>query len=541
MRHLVYDIKAKMIEGKKSYFKIDKKGEQLVLPGLESTSLNLMTFLKKCFSTVSAELKFNVYIDKLIELLNEVLTYNQDVIKANLPGISDFFDQLHNLARLRIMPDAIKPGIDMLEFILRILQDGRYHTEGKPLKGVQIIGVLEARNLDFDCLILPFMNEGIFPRRSEKDMFINPALRKVLGLPTSQERDNLYYYNFTQLVSGKNDVFLLYVNEEKKDIPSRFITMIESNGQYEDMKQTGFIRSAIEIKKHSIKKDEKLMRDLIEKIKKRPLSYVTLSAYKRCPYRFYLNYMIGIKEQEEIPEEIDPQIWGKIFHNAVREFYANHFPSGFKDNQIKKAQQTFEEIVERYINTGEYLPLPVRAVAYFDLEVFKIHIRKFLESEILRFQNGYKIFPKSLEGKLVDTIEVGRLSIPLKGYVDRIDMKDGEYYIIDYKTGVIPKKKEYSIGEDFVEFQLPLYALMFSKNEDKRIGGMQYYKIASKPEIKEICAQEEVSDYLKAFRNEVLIPIIEEILSIEVPFAQTDDKDVCEYCDYCSLCGVGAI
>jgi len=537
LRPFVYELRNWMIKNKRNYF-IENENPQLSLPNLESGNITLINFLKRCFSAVRADLKFNEYVVNLVKLLNEVLSYNQEIIRANPPGIIEFFEELHSLAQLRIPQDAIKPGIETLEFILRILKESYYRTEGEPFKGIQIIGVLEARNLDFDCIIIPSMNEGVFPSKTEKDIFINPALRKEMGLLTGQEHDNLYYYYFTELTGGKKEIFISYINEEKRDIPSRFITMLKFAGIPEDKAPILLSPSAIKWQERCVKKDKKIIKILLERIKRQGLSYSTLLAYKDCPYRFYLDFVLSIKKIEEIFEEFDARLWGVIFHKVVQEFYVKHYPQGFTEEEIADALRKFGEMFESLVFCGKYISIPPSSSVYFDLALYKIYIERFLKEEIKRFKAGYRIDIKSLEEKLTDEIEVLGNSIKLVGFVDRIDIKDGEYFIIDYKTGRLPMSKEYEIGEDFREFQLPLYALMFSRRNDKKIGGLIYYKIGKKVETKEILESEEVDDYLISFKTKILIPTIEEILNMEVPFYQTKDRSICEYCDYSALCGI---
>lgn len=530
LRPLVYRLRNEMIKENLSYF--DKK-----FFNTESDFAPLLNFLEKCFTTVQQDLPLNQYIENLHRMLNEVLLYNSEIIKKNLPGIKEFFDELEHLAQLRIENNNFNSGIDMLEFILRVLEDGRYRIEGEPLKGIQIIGILEARNLDFDCIIIPSMNEGIFPKRSEKDIFINPALRKEMGLITSQERENLYYYYFSQLISGKKEVFLSYIAEEKSDIPSRFIMMLKSAGYKEDGVSEIFERSVIKMPEHSVKKNSEIMKALL-KISQRGLSPSLLKTYKVCPYQFYLQYLLGIQEPETISEEFDATIWGSIFHKVAKEFYKEHFPKGcFDPRQKNEAIEKFKELLNRAINSREYIAVPPKPVTYFNLELYKIHIEKFIEYELERFAEGFRIIPKCAEEKITDSIESGGKSVGLKGYIDRIDIKDGKYYIIDYKTGEVPNKKTYTIGEEFLEFQLPLYALMFLKDSKKKIGGLIYYKIGSEPKIHDICDEDDIIDYLNRFREKILIPTIDEMLDKDIPFSQTADKDNCEYCPYCVICG----
>ncbi|MGB9720382.1 MAG: PD-(D/E)XK nuclease family protein [bacterium] len=536
LRPLVYGLRNKMVEKKIRNFQIEEQGDQIMIHGLEPGFLPLMNFLKRCFETVEQKLDFSDYIENLIKLLNDVLTYNQEIIKANFPGVREFFERLHNLAQLRIEHNAIPMGIDTLEFILRILQDGKYHVEGAPLKGIQIIGVLESRNLDFDCIILPLMNEGIFPRKSEKDMFINSALRKEMGLITEEERSNLYYYYFTQLTSGKKEVFISYIAEEKKDVPSRFIMMPESKGFIEDKEKIIFVRNVFTVKEHSANKNSQIIKELFKRFKG-GLSYSVLKSYKGCPYQFYLKYLLRIEELDRIAEEFDALIWGLLFHNVAEEFYRKYFPNGLKKEQLDDATEKINKILDQRINSGGYVALPLKSIVHFDAELFKKYLQKFLMSEIERFEQGYMIFTESEEKKLNDSIEIDSYTIPLTGFVDRIDLKDGYYYIIDYKTGSLPDSKSYEIGEEFTEFQLPLYAMMFAKNYKEKIGGLVYYKIGKSIEIKEICSKNDVKDYLAEFRKKILIPVISEMIDIKVPFYQAKDKISCEYCAYNLFCG----
>ncbi|MEO0185418.1 MAG: PD-(D/E)XK nuclease family protein [candidate division WOR-3 bacterium] len=536
LRPLVYGLRRKMIEDRRRYFQTEEDKGQRMFEGLEPGLIPLINFLKHCFTTVQQRLEFNQYIDNIIELLNDVLSYNEEIIKGNFPGIKEFFERLHSLAQLRIEQSAIPLGIEALEFILRILKDGRYHIEGEPLKGVQIVGLLESRNLDFDCIVLPSMNEGIFPRRSEKDMFINPALRKEMGLITEEERNNLYYYYFTQLTCGKKEVSISYVNEENGDIPSRFVIMLESEGYPEDKAQIIFTRSATNINEHDVKKDPKILKSLFDRFKG-GLSHSSLRSYKNCPYQFYLQYIVGIKEPDAIAEEFDASSWGSLFHIVASEFYKNHYPSGFGKEQLSQATETINEILDKCVATGDYVALPLKDGLHFDIELYRRYLKNFLIKEIERFDNGYKICVESEEKRLNDTIEVNKVPIPLIGFVDRIDTKDESYYILDYKTGSIPLKKYYAIGDEFTEFQLPLYTLMFSKNGKKKIGGLVYYKIGKKVETREICEEEEIGEYLEQFKEKILIPTIEEMLDIDIPFYQAKNKDICVNCIFKSRCG----
>ncbi len=537
LKNLVYEMKNNMIQNRLNYFIIDKQDLQRKLPGLDTTIKPLTDFLEHCFGVVQAQMHFGAYVENLITLLNNVLSDNQELIKSNFPGIGEFLEHMHNLVNLRIPEKASEPGVDMLELILRILENGQYHLEGEPFKGIQIIGVLETRNLDFDCVIMPSMNEGIFPRKSEKDMFINQALRKNIGLLTCQERDNLYYYYFTELVSGKKEVYLSYVNEEKKDIPSRFIARLKTSGIPEKESPVRFHRTAIEFKPRQVSKDKLVYKKLEDYVKRNGLSHSSLTAYRKCPYRFYLTYILKIQEPEMISEEADAQIWGGIVHQTLRDFYTTHFPDGIKRDVLKETTRKIEELFEKAIKHSKNLAVKPKPIIQIEKLYYKKALIKFLSTEVARFEEGFKIDVKSLEEKIDYEVTVGNSRIKLKGYIDRVDVFDGRYYIIDYKTGKPPDRQEYLIGEDFTEFQLPLYGMIFAQGNLEKIGGLAYYYINIECEFDRICQDEEARQYLSEFYDKILVPTIQEMLDPAVSFYQTQDEEKCKYCSFKQLCG----
>jgi RecB family exonuclease len=161
----------------------------------------------------------------------------------------------------------------------------------------------------------------------------------------------------------------------------------------------------------------------------------------------------------------------------------------------------------------------------------------FLETEIERFHEGYTIFKAVLERKAKHYLSISGAQVRVYGYIDRIDLFQDQYYIIDYKTGRIPSSKNTEIGEDFTEFQLPLYALAFSKEHFDIIGGLMYYEIARKSRTVNVIEGEDAAQYLTAFKQEILVPTVKEILAPERTFYQTDNEDFCRYCPYEQLCG----
>jgi inactivated superfamily I helicase/RecB family exonuclease len=528
LRPLIYGLEDFMIKNRLNYFKKESIGEdRFVL---------LIEILEHGFSVARATVGLENYIEGIVSYLNELLGYNKGLLETNAPDIKEFFDQLHRLSALRMAGKMAARDSGMLDFLLSVLKDQRFRIEGDPMRGIQVIGLLEARNLDFDCLILPSMNEGVFPRRSEKDMFINQEVRKKVGLPYTQERENLYYYYFTELTKGKKEVYLSYVAEQERDIASRFINLAAS-GVHRDVSTIRLARAAFDGRKRRVKKSAQIVKSLYQYVQKDGLSPSALSDYRKCPYRYYLRFILRISEPDAIVEEPGAREWGDVVHKALRNFYKYYFPMGFTDRELDRASDVMGRELERSLKNSRGLAIRPKASAYLDLNVYRRRMRNFLKTEIERFQGGFKIFKAVLEQKAKHYLTINNAQVRVYGYIDRIDLRDDRYYIIDYKTGRIAGKKDYEIGEDFTEFQLPLYALAFSREHFDIIGGMMYYEIARQSRTVDIIEGKDAVAYLNAFRQEILVPTIKEILDPETDFYQTENDDFCDYCPYAQICG----
>jgi ATP-dependent helicase/nuclease subunit B len=527
LRPLIYGLEKTMIDRQCNYFDTEEFVDSFG---------PLVSFIKRCCDAVNAELEFSEYLSGAVALLNDLLSYNQEVVKRSAPDIKEFLDRLHDLSALRVPEKYLPQGKEMLEFLLRVLESGRYHIQGDPMRGVQIIGVLEARNLDFDCVIIPSMNENIFPRHSEKDMFVNQALRRAVNLPHSQERENLFYYYFTELKEGKKEVHISYVAEEDKDIASRFI-MLALPGMRHDDAVTRLQQCAFALPERSVEKSSDLLKIIYGKLQRRGLSPTALSMYRACPYQYYLRYVLDVAEPAEIVEEPGALEWGSIIHAALQHFYSRHFPRGFKQSDMDRATSLLEMEFDKAIGSNKGLARKPRAVTYLDAEIYKRYLRSFLAVELERFNLGFEIAREALEHIEKHYVTVNSTPIRLTGIPDRIDTLDKKYYVIDYKTGSLPKNKELEIGDDFLAFQLPMYAVIFSRGNFDAIGGMLYYKIDEASRTRDIVEGMNVTSYLTDFQDKILIPTIKKILDPDVAFHQSDDPESCKHCTYKQVCG----
>lgn len=472
------------------------------------------------------------YASGLYRLVEEVLELNQSFVEGSHPGTSQFLDRLSEIQRLRLPRGTVGKGKRKLDFILRVLAEDAFTFEGDPFCGIQVMGVLEARNLDLDCVILPQLNEGIFPRKSEKELFLPFGLRKEIGLPYDKERESLYHYYFTELIHGKKEVYLSYVEREDRDVKSRWIDLLVDEGHQIDESPVPLLKKEPkQIETKLIKKEQ----GIIKKIRSLYLSPSALRGYKVCSYRFYLKYVLEVAEPEVIEEEPSPARWGSIIHAALSDFYEKDYPQGFKVEESSLAEERLFRRLQEKFKESFASPKPA---SIFDLDIHGDRLKSLIDADCERFKRGFTIhrLEKPLEYDLL--LPTGG-RVRLSGRPDRVDEREGKFYIIDYKTGNKPPSRDYKIGKDFKEFQLPFYALALCEDADfSLIGGLIYYyydRKEGKFRLEDIVEDE--IEYLRDFKQSVLVPTISEIINPDKIFVQTEDLDQCRICAYSDYCG----
>jgi ATP-dependent helicase/nuclease subunit B len=531
LRSLVYGLQRHMIENRLNYLRFLPEGPGEFEP--------LVRRIREALDAVQRDAFFPDYLAGIAGMLEAFINGNQGLLKTHGAEISEFIERWNGLARLRLPQGGLEPGLKMLEFALNVLANETYHRSGDPMRGVQVIGYLEARNLDFDCLIMPALNEGVFPPPSEKDLFVNQAVRRRVGLPYDQERDNLALFYFTELTAGKKEIFLTYLNNPGQDVRSRYIDLAaEEGGPQTDESQLLLDRAAVSVPPRGGEKDDRLLELLDQKIRRDGLSPSSLKDFRLCPYRFYLRYLAGIREPDGIVEEPDARAWGKAIHLALERFYREDYPRGFTERERDHARLVLGERLESCLR--EALCRQPHPAAFLDLPIYKRRLDHFLDRELVRFRTGFRIDPRKLEKWIYFHVTVAGRRIRLRGSIDRIDYQEDRPYIIDYKTGAKPRAKEYTIGGDFLEFQLPFYALCLTEGDHEKIAGLAFYVIGREIEIIEPGLETGLPKYLAEFEAQILKPVIAEILDPGQRFEPVKEKATCRNCPYAAICGVSS-
>jgi len=443
---------------------------------------------------------------------------------------------------------------------------------GEPLRGLQIMGVLETRTLDFEYLVLVNVNESVLPSGKSVNSFIPNDLKRAFGLPLYLEKDAIYSYHFYRLLQRAKDITITYDSETDtfgKGEKSRFITQLqlelskyssqininESVATAANVPQK--IKNQIIIQKNAGSL-ELILKKATGNDKFSGLSPSSLIVHKECGLKFYFRYAAGLKELNMVEESAEANTFGSILHLSLEELYKNFIgkaldPSSLKE-QIKNIGPTVKQSFQKYFETGELTGKNI-----LQYEVIKVYVEKLIRSDIHRIeklhQENEKLVLKDLEKEFSASIRVEinteLTKIFLRGKIDRIDTVGQNTRIIDYKNSIYTSDKftftnfeELFSNVDYnKQFQLIMYAWLLHKNnycppEQMLPGVIPFKEFKNDPVFLtgkdkrpfKLSAEflDEFEIHLKAF--------IEKIFNVDSAFSQTSDKDICLFCDYNLIC-----
>ncbi len=444
---------------------------------------------------------------------------------------------------------------------------------GEPLAGVQVIGSLEVRALDFDNLIILSMNEGKFPASSQSDSLIPYNLRVGFGLPTYELKDAIAAYHFYRSIYRAKRVWMVYdtrVEGLNSGEVSRFVKQLEYHYNIQLDRQVVLSapvvnKSGAEIK---IEKDDfvmaKLRHSYTDDDATKNLSASALNAYLACPLQFYLQYVEEIREENEIEESIEAGTFGTIFHDAMEEIYSKYISEVVTAEIIDSVLANRREL-ERIIE-AKFKKNRIREITGRNL-IIKEVIMKYVTLTLLEDKKYAPFTYWAGEEKFYHKLKLSNgMRVRFKAVIDRIDSVGDELRVIDYKTGSVEKpSSHFEIPQLFERnpykqykayVQLYLYALILDEIRKER--GAVALKSGAKltPELGEQTTRFNVALYplaslksnsilvepvtegnLSLYR-ESLVNCVEEIFNRDIPFVQAEEgSKICEYCIFKEICG----
>ena len=432
---------------------------------------------------------------------------------------------------------------------------------GEPVVGVQFMGVLETRNLDFEHLLVLSCNEGNMPKGVNDTSFIPYNVRKAHGLTTIDNKVSIYAYYFYRLMQRAEDITIVYNNAAD----------VTSTGEMSRFMLQMLVESGHDIERLALSlpqeagsttcQDEKKTKEVMERLHKRfdkqrnperttPMfTPSSLNIYQKCPKRFYYRYVAEIIEPEDDADDgkIDAPTFGNIFHDAVQKIYERVI-AAYKSRTIQP--QTLKQLLanDAYIKgVVDDIMHPVNGIQLINASVIITYIKQLLKIDsrlapftILGLEN---VVMKDINVKTAE----GQLTTTIGGRIDRMDCvtcADGvrRIRVIDYKTGKNNKKNDGYILQSFIYSLLVDESPIMNPEKLEVSPALLYIQHSAGKDFDPtvVYEKEKVTDVSK-FREEFMNTveqIIAEIFNPEQPFACTDDKTACTHCPYSNLCGV---
>jgi len=436
---------------------------------------------------------------------------------------------------------------------------------GEPLQGLQIMGMLETRALDFKRLILLSVNEDIIPTSKHTPSFLTFEMRNYFGIPSYIQKNAVYAYHFYRLLQRSDEVYILYETEggalgggEK----SRYLYQIinELPGTNPNIKITEKLLN-IPLPEDKtdysiqVNKNKKIL-EKIDQIAMYGFSASAFNTFRNCSLQFYFQYIAGLAEAEEVEETIDASTLGKVVHNVLKKLYEPLINEAVTVDLVKQMIPVIDEQLAKSFKENYQEGDVTYGKNLLILNVASQFIRHFLKKEILQLSDK----ANTLEIISLENLYKAGLKIPsdneilkdkkifIRGYIDRIDKQNGTVRIIDYKTGMVtPKELKINDWEDFYSddhpgksFQLLVYAWLYVNNMEKISGNLEAgiisFRNLSSGFMKVVFpggdqGSENIEDV-----ERILLDIITDMFNPDIPFNQTENQDNCKYCSFKSLC-----
>ncbi len=450
-----------------------------------------------------------------------------------------------------------------LKILEKVMKSQRVPFTGEPLAGIQIMGVLETRNMDFENIIYLSVNEGSIPKREYCQSYIPYNLRKGFGLPTVDHTDAMYAYYFYRSLQRAKNISLVYHTKTEginKGEMSRYLYQLKYETPFEIKEYNIVHRTATSLPKQVVvEKNDDVLSTLNEFISpggSRVLSPTALNTYLDCPLKFYFHYIAGLKEAEEVKEEVDPMIFGNLLHKSIYELYYPYLDQrldkslilNLSKNKIEIDRAIDEAFMKEYYGTRDKKP------EYLGKNIIVKHILNKFILQLLQKDHLFAPFHlKEMEASYYTELPVNIYNITrnarLGGKIDRVDSKDGMTRIIDYKTGETANRfngidhlfKCEDHHRNTTAFQLFFYCMLYADNKNPVITPAVYplktiYTSGFETILKD--GKKDVSDFneYKDHFKERVMDLLEDIFNPGIPFVQTGNIKCCEHCPFLEIC-----
>ena len=470
------------------------------------------------------------------------LSYENEEEKITNAFVYSIFKVINKMISYFSEHDSINDIKTLQAIYKQIIDVAEVSFEGEPLSGLQVMGVLESRVLDFETVIITSVNEGKFPAGKTTNSFIPYDVKLQYGLPTYKEKDAIYTYHFYHLLQRATNIYLIYNSDSQgfdAGEKSRFITQLEIEKQPNHNLTFQYYNPDVPNIAHQpivVPKTESVLIRLRE-IAENGFSPSSLTTYIRNPIQFYFQRILRISEIDEVEENIAVNTLGTIIHGTLEELYKPFIGRLLTIDDIKICISKIDDEVlnefKKVYKEGEIK----KGRNLLAFEVAKRNVLNFLKTELEAIEKGDEIQIISLETTYERELKDARLPFPvlIKGNVDRIELRNGKIRIVDYKTGKVDKnnlilKSWNGLTEDIKNdkiIQVLAYAFMYeqySNGKEIEAGIISFKNLKTgflpfqfKPEKEaiDIISDEIMENYL-----EQIILLLQNILSIDYDFEE---------------------
>jgi hypothetical protein len=532
-------------------------------------------YIASLFNTWSNSSQGILSMSQIIEVFNS--SENEDLQLSSteneyLHVFTKYFNRLQSLIQTHHYLDSL---LTLKSLYKQIIGAASVPFIGEPLQGLQIMGVLETRTLDFENIILLGVNEGVLPSGKSANSFIPNDLKRYHGMPLYGDKDAVYAYHFYRILQRASNVLITYNTEHSvlgSGEKSRFITQLQFElkkySPYHTITEVMLSGGELPASSRNVISIDKTDFNLAPIIKKLTtndeysgLSPSALITYKDCALRFFFRYGAGIKETEDVEESAEANTQGSILHESLEMLYKPYIGKVLTEDNLKhclsKTEESVNLIFQNYFSQRE----SQFGKNFLQRKVLYEYVNKLLRNDLKLIQDSKKTnellslidLEKALTASVTIDIKGVNTTIYLKGSADRIDKLGNKIRIIDYKSSVKADDKfKFTNFEDLFKdsqynkmLQLFMYAWFVVKNKLARPEDLQPCIIPFKKfeEHPKFIMEDVKGGGILNFTSELLEDFemhlkqeITEIISSSEPFKQTEDHDQCEYCAYASIC-----
>lgn len=501
-------------------------------------------------------------INGFLTNLKIVLAFLGEKLSGEKDGVErEFLFLLDNLAQRLLDTTNEFAAMDSIRtlhtFWRQLLRQQQLDFVGEPLTGLQIMGMLETRNLDFEEVIMLGVNEGNLPSNAHSNSYFTFDIRRAYGLACQNERDAVTAYHFYRLMQRAKKVHLIYDQDTDSlggGEVSRYVKqlMLESGDNInitekqveQHLPKSGIVQEIV------IPKGQNEYDRLLGRAQK-GISPSAINTHRSCSLKYYFRYIAGIKEPDEYQEDMDAAKLGTAIHNTLEELYTPVIGKVITETELASMKPNVQHLLLKHFQHELKSSEPLAGANLLTFEVGITYVNRVIDHDAKCLKDGEIITIVGLERKLKKqvTLHVNgeEIEVNLEGKADRLDrLTDGTIRVIDYKTGAFKKRFNIKSMEDFDRsdtdnsFQMLMYLNLAAEELDVSSSKPVGFYLRSQKIEHEIKVEEDkrsvVGGELVAYSDSLILDELMKMFDRSESFGQTADAKRCDYCEFNGVC-----